>query len=291
MKSIETLIAFKNGEIPTGLGINLPSVDQYLVYKPNRFCCIVGRPNIGKTFFQLWYFLCLSKKHGLKWAIYSIENEVWVLKMFLVEFLAGKNVKDVNEADLYNFDSWINEHFTFMEQKSYTIEELLNEAKKLKIDGLFIDPYNALNKGGGNGHDIDYAAIRLIQDYKHTYGSVYINHHPITASQRRIIADKNSEYFGYPDYMKYYDVEGGGKWFNACDSWVSLHRFTSHPHNWMLTSVIVEKEKVTQTGGNVTPHDCYVLAEYNHHRFKIVGVDPLEDKKGLDFDSAEQILF
>jgi hypothetical protein len=286
--SIETLIDFRNGNIAKGLGLDSVTLDKYLVYKPNRFCCIVGRPNIGKTFFQLWYFLCLSKKHGLKWGIYSIENEIWILKMYLVEFLAGSKVQDISEKDLYGYDNWINEHFKFIEQKSYTIEELLNIGKGLNVDGLFIDPYNALNKPSGNGHDYDYMAIRLIQDYKLNYGSVYINHHPVTPSQRRVIVDKDSEYFGYPDYMHYYDVEGGGKWFNACDSWVSLHRFTSHPHNWMLTSIIIEKEKVTQTGGNVTPQNQYILAEYKNNRFFVSGKDLIEEKDNLDFDNAEE---
>ena len=205
--SIKTLIAFKNGEIPKGLGLDTPSMDKFLIYKPNRFCCMVGRPNIGKTFFQFWYFLCLSKKHGLKWGIYSIENEIWVLKMYLMEFLAGKKLEDIEEKDIYDYDNWIDHHFKFIEQKSFTIEELLDIGKGLNVDGLFIDPYNALSKPGGNSHDYDYKAIRLIQDYKHKYGSVYINHHPVTNSQRRIIVDKDSEYFGYPDYMKYYDVK------------------------------------------------------------------------------------
>ena len=289
MSSIETLIAFKNGEIPKGLGLDSASLDKYLVYKPNRFCCMVGRPNIGKTFSQFWYFLNLSKKHGLKWGIYSIENEIWVLKMYLIEFLAGKKVEEVELQDMYGYDNWINEHFKFIEQKSYTIEELLEIGSKMDIDGLFIDPFNALAKSGGNGHDLDYRAIRLIQDYKHKYGSVYINHHPVTPSQRRIITDKNSEYFGYPDYMHYFDVEGGGKWFNACDSWVSLHRFTAHPTNWMYTSVMIEKEKVTQTGGNVTPQDNYVLAEYSNNRFLINGQDPLKEKD--IFDDAKEFIF
>lgn len=285
--SIETLIAFKNGDIPLGLGVGSSELDKFLVYKPNRFCCMVGRPNIGKTFFQFWYFLCLSKKQGLKWAIYSIENEEWVLRMYLVEFLAGKNVKDISEKDLHNHNNWIDEHFKFIQPKSFTIEQILEEGKRLNTDGLFIDPYNALNKPGGNGHDYDYHCIRLIQDYKLKHGSVYVNHHPVTASQRRLITDKDGDYYNYPDYMRYYDVEGGGKWFNACDSWVSLHRFTSHPTNWMYTSIMIEKEKVTQTGGNVTPQNSYVQAEYNSNRFKVCNYDPLSGKDELDFENAE----
>ena len=285
--SIETLIDFKNGKIPLGLGVGSSELDKFLVYKPNRFCCIVGRPNIGKTFFQFWYFLCLSKKQGLRWAIYSIENEEWVLRMYLVEFLAGKKVQDISEKDLYNHNLWIDEHFKFIQAKSYTIEQILEEGKRLKTDGLFIDPYNALAKPSGNGHDYDYHCIRLIQDYKLKHGSVYVNHHPVTASQRRLITDKDTEYYNYPDYMRYYDVEGGGKWFNACDSWVSLHRFTSHPTNWMYTSIMIEKEKVTQTGGNVTPQNSYVQAEYNSNRFKICNYDPLSNKDELDFENAQ----
>ena len=158
----------------------------------------------------------------------------------------------------------------------------------MRVDGLFIDPYNALDKPSTNSHEYDYEAIRMIQKYKLEHGSVYINHHPVTPSQRRVITDKNSDYFGYPDYMHYYDIEGGGKWMNACDSFISLHRFTSHPTNWMFTNIMIEKEKVTQTGGNVTPQNEYILAELKDNRFFISGQDLLSDNKDLDFDNADE---
>jgi hypothetical protein len=97
------------------------------------------------------------------------------------------------------------------------------------------------------------------------------------------------EYFSYPDYMRYYDVEGGGKWFNACDSWISLHRFVNHPQRWQYTRMMIEKEKVTQTGGSVTEHQDYILAEYRNNRFFINNFDPLSEKKELDFSKAIEI--
>lgn len=287
--AIETLIKYKNGELKQGIGVDLPSMDRYLVYKPNRFNCIVGRPNIGKTFVMLWYFLLLSKKHGNKWSIYSIENEIWVLKMYLVEFLAGKKTEDIEEAEIYRHDLWINEHFNFMPQETMTLAQVLEEAKKGFYD-VFIDPYNALDRPSGNGHDYDYQCIRLIQDYKKKYGSVYINHHPFTEAQRRVIRDKDNEFCGFPDFMRYYDVEGGGKWFNACDQWLSLHRFVSHPQAWMYTRIMVEKEKVVQTGGGVTPENQYILAQFKENRFYVNGVDPLNDKDDW-MDNAEEVVF
>lgn len=286
--SIDKLIQYKNGEIPKGIGIGSTIADEYLTYKPNRFVCVVGRPNVGKTFVMLWYFLTLSKRHSIKWDIYSIENEIWVLRMYLIEFLAADKIDNIKEADIFRFDNWINEHFNFIEQKTFTLEEVLNQSKN---GNIFIDPYNALNKPSGNSHEYDYQCIRLIQQHKKEKGSVYINHHPFTEAQRRVIRDKNDDFNGYPDYMRYYDVEGGGKWFNACDQWLSLHRFVSHATAWNLTRIIVEKEKVTQTGGKVTPEGQYILADLKDNRFYINNFDPLSDKKDLDFDNAEEVFF
>jgi hypothetical protein len=120
----------------------------------------------------LWYFATLSKKHGIKWDIYSIENEEWVLRMYIVEFILGKPVKDSEEKDIYDANNWLDEHFNFIPQITMTLEDIFNAQKN---GNILIDPYNALDKPNGNSHDYDYKCIRLIQDYKKKHGSVYIN--------------------------------------------------------------------------------------------------------------------
>ena len=284
--SVDKLIDFKNGDLPMGKGIGVSTFDKHLVYKPNRFVSIVGRPNVGKTFYMLWYFYVLSKKYKVKWDIYSTENETWILKMYLLEFHYQKNVKNIDDKDIFDFDNWLSIYFNFIENGNYTLDELFKIGNN---DNIFIDPYNSLNKPSGNSHDYDYYCIRLIQEHKKKRG-VWINHHPFTEAQRRVIRDKNDEFNGYPDFMKYYDVEGGGKWFNASDLWLSIHRFVTHPQDYKNTKVLVEKEKVTQTGGCVTSEGSYIVNEYKNNRFFIGGQDPLNENDPFNFDNAEQII-
>jgi hypothetical protein len=274
--SLQKLIQYKQGKIPQGLGINLPDADRYLTYKPNRFTCIVGRPNIGKTYWMLWYFTCLAKIHGLRFSVYSIENEIWILQMYIVEFLLGCPIDKAKIEDIKLCNTFINTHFNFVEQQDYTIQDLLKVFSETGYGNYLIDPYNALTKPKGvNQHDYDYECIRAIQAFKMKHGSVYVNHHPFTQAQRRKVSDDNTEFGGYPDFMHYYDIEGGGKWMNGADSFISLHRFTSHPDQFRKTFVNIEKEKVTQTGGGVTPAGSYLQIELENGVFKHKNVDPL----------------
>jgi hypothetical protein len=275
--SLNKLLDYKAGKLPQGLGIGIESVDKYLTYKPNRFTCIIGRANIGKTYFTLWYFTCLAKIHGLKFGIYSIENETWILRMYVMQFIAGDSIDNITPERIRQINHFIDAHFLFIEQGDYTMEKVLNVFADSNMKNIFIDPYNAIVKPPNvNGHEYDYEVIRMIQQYKKEHGSVYINHHPFTNAQRRMINDDQSLYNGYPDYMRYYDIEGGGKWFNGADSFISLHRFVGHRDNWMTTFVIVEKEKVTQTGGNVTPEGAYLqIHRAKEGVFMHNNVDPL----------------
>ena len=48
------------------------------------------------------------------------------------------------------------------------------------------------------------------------------------------------------------DAEGGGKWINRCDDFITVHRYTQSETEWMYTEVHVKKVKETETGGRPT---------------------------------------
>ena len=50
-------------------------------------------------------------------------------------------------------------------------------------------------------------------------------------------------------------VEGGGKWGNRCDDLICIHRYTSHPTDWIYSNLYILKIKEMETGGRCTPFD------------------------------------
>jgi hypothetical protein len=294
MKSIETVLAFKEGKIPMGLGIGVAEVDKFLSWKPNNFSVTLARDNVGKTFFKLWYYCVLAKKHGLRYNIIAKESDTWVLKMYLLEFLNGSKLKEIPDNKIYHWDNWIDHHFNFIEGGMLDFKKIMDLAAKDKVDLTWIDPYNALFKPQGiNDHQYDYEIIRLCNEYKKTHGSIDISIHPVTELNRMVISDKEDEFKGYPQPARKWHSEGGGKWQNGVDQFLCIHRFTSHPEYWNRTRLYVDKVRVTQTGGAVTPENNYIIFEYNklNCRFTVNGVDAMNEDEKDFFEGGEEIVF
>ena len=57
------------------------------------------------------------------------------------------------------------------------------------------------------------------------------------------------------------DTEGGQKVANKSDDFITIHRITQHPTDWMITEVHVRKIKDTETGGRPTSLDMPVKFE------------------------------
>ena len=71
---LDYAIKYKNGEIKKGLGIGCPITDKFLRFKPSQMVVVSGFPNVGKTYFFIWYLLCHSMNNNLKWCVWSGEN-------------------------------------------------------------------------------------------------------------------------------------------------------------------------------------------------------------------------
>ena len=84
----------------------------------------------------------------------------------------------------------------------------------------------------------------------------FVNHHAVTAAARTKDADK--KYVTAPGKQ---DTEGGQKVANKTDDFLTIHRITQHPTDWMVTEVHVRKIKDTETGGRPTSLEMPVKFE------------------------------
>jgi len=267
-------------KIPLGLGIN-NNLDQHLRYKVGSFNIILGHANVGKTYWVLWYLLALSKIHKKKHLIYAAENTVNGLKRNLIELYAGKKIKYQTKKELDNNKIFIEEHFDFIDHlKIWEINEFMKGVQTINktYDSIVIDPINAFAKPKSvNAHEHDYMTASKLRLYAKKFKtSIYVCMHCSTEALRKVHPIKH-EYEGMTVRPNGADAEGGGKWLNRCDDFISVHRYTSHPNDWMYTQIHVLKVKETESGGSPTFFNEPVLFKLEKGvKFTCAGVNSLE---------------
>jgi hypothetical protein len=234
----------RSGKIKEGLKLGVPQIDEWMRFKPSDFTIVVGHANVGKTSVVMYLMLLYTLKHDLKWLIFSSEND----------------------TDSFNERvKWVNERFKFIDtNKLYTSKELMELAQHVKnawsYDGFMIDPYNSLIKDrnvlkGISGHEYDYEVTSEMRIFcKRNNVSIWLNTHAATEALRKK-HPQGHPYAEHPIPPMASDVEGGGKFVNRCDNMMSIHRYVSHPSDWMYTHIHIKKVKNIDTGGRPTPLD------------------------------------
>jgi len=290
------LKSVRDGTLKQGLGIGC-GLDENLVFKYGTFNLVMGRNNVGKTDWLLWYMVALSVRHKISWLVFSSENRIGSLKRKILQFWTGKDLANLTEDEFNEANRNMNFYFKFIKtDKLYEAGALLKifEENKEQFDAAIIDPYNSLTiPSGVNQHLYDYevaARIRLfcIKENK----SVYIVAHAATDSLRRV-HPKGHQYAGFPSPPNEADIEGGGKWGNKTDDFIVIHRYTSHKAEWMYTHVHVKKVRETETGGKPTFIDDPIVCYRHFNSFLIDRKDAItgETKPEKPLPTDEMTLF
>lgn len=260
---------FANGQIEKGLSTGLPELDNFYLFK-KEFCIINGHSNVGKTTMALYLMVAASVNHGWRWIIYSSENRTAAVKMRLMEFIVDIKINDMHYEERIAAFKWVNKHFTIISNKQvYSYTDLLVFAEKLirqeKYEGLFIDPYNSLKmtmskNAQVSSHEYHYEAASemLTFSVKHNM-AVWLNTHSITEAQRTKGPDGQSI---APSAAM---TEGGGKFVNRADVFLTFHRKVSSGDYDLRrrTEIHVRKQRNQETGGQPTPWDEPIILEIN----------------------------
>ena len=285
---------FSQGLIELGLVTGDAALDEYFRYK-KEFVILNGHSNVGKTTTVLYMIVNSAIQHGWKWAIYSSENQTASVKMELMQFAMNKKVTDMNYFERKMAYEWVQEHFVVINNSQvYSYSDIILFMEKIMrqrgLDGIFVDPYNSLKLDIGNSsippHDYHYeAASEFLTFSKANDIAVWVNTHAFTEAQRRKGPD------GLPIAPYAEDTEGGGKFVNRCDCFVTIHRKVQSPDHSIrkMTEFHVRKVRVTETGGRPTPlEEPYRLTmNLSHTGFTSwVGQKPLF--KTLSFNESEK---
>ncbi len=168
---------------------------------------------------------------------------------------------------------WVRNHFTVIENnKTYSFYDILIFTGKMirqePLDGVFIDPYNGLKRDMRQGstlgvHEYDYEAISEMLTMANAHKiAVWLNAHAVTEAQRLKGDD------GLPIAPFAEQTEGGGKFVNRADDFLTFHRKIQHPEAAMRRTVEMHVRKIreTETGGSPTSFNQPLRFECNSER-------------------------
>jgi hypothetical protein len=258
-----------DGKLTLGLSTGDLELDKYFLFKRD-FTIINGISNIGKSTFSLYTIVSSAVNHGWKWIIFSAENRTAATKMKIIQFACNARVADLYPNELKKMYSWVNEHFTVVSNNSiYSYTDLIIFGEKLlrqgDYDGYFIDPYNSLKIQMSSGsalstHEYHYEAASELLNFTQKHNlSVWLSTHAVTEAQRRKGDD------GLPQAPYAEDTEGGGKFVNKSDNFLTFHRKIQHANMDIRRTVEVHVRKIreVESGGEPTSIDYPVLFEMN----------------------------
>lgn len=282
----EYLDKVRNGTMEMGKTTGFQVFDQYFRFKPASFVIVNGHDNVGKTDFLLFMAVCSNVLHGWKWILACLENNESIVRQKLIQFKAGKNIKFILQADYEKLYKWATENFTILRVTDLLdANHLLRIARKINDkkphQAFLIDPYNALNLDIENtkmsSHEYHYMVTSNMRNWiKQTGCCIYLNTHAVTEALRKI--HKDGDYVGFPMPPNKADVEGGGKFANRADDFLTIHRYIQHPTKFPVTMVHVRKIKDTETGGRPTMQDepvCLTTIKGFYGFFDTNGQSPL----------------
>lgn len=281
---------WRTGTFKKGQSTGLKSLDNYFLFKEGYYNVFNGFDNVGKST-TLWYFLTLSMLYlDWRWVVYSGENRNGSVFKRFIEFYWGEKIDKISEIKYKKAYDFIKERLVIINNEQlYNFKDVLKIVKSIKdvkqINGVLIDPYNALkidlsDSSKLSTHEYHYEAASEMQMFaKKENICVYLNCHVVTSAMRNGVAPNKA------------DTEGGGKFANKADDFVTIHRETQDPQLWMQTQLHIRKVKEIETGGGYTPKDSpYILTmNINACGFSdLTGIDPVKqwhDRNGTNYES------
>ncbi len=253
------LESIRNGTFEVGKQTGIPELDNFWRLKKATSTGFLGLDNVGKSA-VVWYIATLAaQKYGFKFAIHHAENKSGGVKRKLIEFYTCKSILDLKKPEYMAAKEWVEKHFYLLtKDEMLTVPQYLGIAERMAgeygVNGLILDPYNSFFKPENKErHEWDYRVMSNIRGFvERNDCTLFLLMHAVTEALRRKYP-AGHRLAGYPMPPDKSDAEGGGKFANRLDDFVTIHRLTQHPTDYMITEFHVKKIKEMETGGRPTP--------------------------------------
>ena len=265
---------YSQGRVEVGLDTGDEKLDEHFRYK-KEFVIVNGHSNVGKTTTMLYLIANSAVRHGWKWVLYSSENRTASIKMTLMQFAMDKKVADMTYLERKQAYKWVSDHFVVISNNQvYGYSDIILFVEKVMrqqpVDAIFVDPYNSLKldmgQKGVSSHEYHYeAASEFLTFSKANDMAVWLNMHAVTEAQRR----KGDDGLPIAPYAE--DTEGGGKFVNRADCFLTIHRKVQSMDSDIrrMSELHVRKVRDVETGGRPTPLEdpYYLMMNLSHTGF------------------------
>lgn len=288
----------RQGILKMGLSTGFERFDEFFRFKPSSFVIANGHDNVGKTAVLVFLAVVSNRLHKWKWTLCCLENQEAHIRMETIQFVTGRHISKLTAGEYEHWYNWSVENFTIIRISNLiTAERLMRICQKIHNknpkDAILIDPYNALDVDLENtklsSHEYHYKITGMFRNYiKKNSCCIYLNTHAITDALRN--KHKDGDYQGYPMPPEKADTEGGGKFSNRADDFLTIHRYVQHPDEMNVAHIHVRKIKVNQTGGHQTVRDSPVKLQMMKGYFGFFdenGYSPLQGVKHPSIQSKQ----
>jgi len=248
-------------------------MDKHLKIKMGQLNIVTGSPGCGKSEWVDEIVVSTAKQYGLKWVIFSPENnpsEVYFRKLAAKYHI--KSFDSMNDSEINEATDYLSDHIQLLvdsEEEDISIDYLLERVKSLVfrhgINGVVLDPWNEILNETGAREDLYISKVlRKIKRFSRLYDiTFWIVAHP-----------KNPKMLNDGSYPRItaYDIVGGYAWFAKADNLFSVWRDKDNHLNPVEISIQKIKQKTDGKEGI-----CYLHYDYESGTYTGAG-SSLDDK-------------
>ena len=230
-----------------GFQIGLEEFDSVFSTYTSQFIVVTGIPGHGKSDWIDMMTMGYNQKYGWKIAYASPENKPDYIHGHKIwrKHYGAPSKKDVGTSEFIDKRQHLSENFFFIDMDHFTIENVLKKGSELVkrkgIRCLVIDPYNKVRMAAGKGLSIpDYTMeyLSLVDAWSKKYDCLVV----LAAHPRKMNRKEDGEF----DEPNFYDVKGGGEFYDMSYHGLSIYRDFTKKH----TKVKVLKCKFQNLGTN-----------------------------------------
>lgn len=272
---------YAENKMPVGHSTGYPMLDDHFLLKEGTFNIIAGHANLGKSTVAWNMAAAAYVKNKWKSIIYSPENNAWSIKLMIIQFMTGKDIKKTTKEQRKKALEHINNNIKIIETEDMmSFYDVLQYAEKLmKKDEykiLLIDPYSALKYDYNipgidrkfSTYEYHYAAASMMKNWsKANNCNLMLTLHGVTEAQRKVYPDKDKELAGHIKPLMAADVEFGAMWINRASDFIVVHRLIHHEEHRNKSQIHVRKIKEEFSGGKPTPLNEPVILKMKNPGF------------------------
>lgn len=221
---LSTILSYHKDGYPIGSLVGMSETDDHISWNRGELGVVTGIPGSGKSTWLDYIFVRLAHLKNWKFGVFSPENIAPLKITRMTEQLLGKPLSSMNQGEIEQGVSIINNHFWFYNVETledYTLTNLLRLAEMLVkrngIDCLLLDPFNYIE------NDIDEDSsnekignlLRRLKKFAVKNNVLVV----LVAHPRKM--DKTSAGYNVP---RLYDISGSHHFFNVPDWGLAVHR-------------------------------------------------------------------